>query len=42
MPGILNKIFDPNKKELKHLEKVAHAVEAFAKDMEKLSVFNSP
>ncbi|WP_299513784.1 preprotein translocase subunit SecA [uncultured Rummeliibacillus sp.] len=37
MPGILNKIFDPNKKELKHLEKVAHAVEAFAKDMEKLS-----
>ncbi|MFJ8261811.1 preprotein translocase subunit SecA [Rummeliibacillus sp. NPDC094406] len=37
MPSILNKIFDPNKKELKHLEKVASAVEAFAKDMEQLS-----
>ncbi|WP_397537257.1 preprotein translocase subunit SecA [Rummeliibacillus pycnus] len=37
MPSILNKIFDPNKKEIKHLEKVASAVEAFAKDMEQLS-----
>jgi preprotein translocase subunit SecA len=37
MPSILNKIFDPNKKEIKHLEKVANAVEAFAEDMEKLS-----
>ncbi|MGG0655048.1 preprotein translocase subunit SecA [Rummeliibacillus pycnus] len=37
MPSILNKIFDPNKKEIKHLEKVASSVEALAQDMEKLS-----
>lgn len=37
MPSLLNKIFDPNKKELKHLEKVANTVEAFAQDMEKLT-----
>src|SRR5690606_19359234 len=35
--AFLNKIFDPNKRELKKLEKIADSVEALAGDMEKLS-----
>lgn len=37
MAGILNKIFDPNKRELKRLEKLADQIDALAPDMEKLS-----
>lgn len=37
MAGILNKIFDPNKRDLKRLEKIADKIEALASDMEKLS-----
>ncbi|MGE7622509.1 preprotein translocase subunit SecA [Viridibacillus sp. NPDC096237] len=37
MLGILNKVFDFNKREIKHLTKVADAVEAFAGQIEKLS-----
>src|SRR3954451_4539981 len=37
MAGILNKIFDPNKRELKRLTKMAERIDALASDMEKLS-----
>ncbi|MBK3494856.1 preprotein translocase subunit SecA [Viridibacillus sp. YIM B01967] len=37
MLGILNKVFDFNKREIKHLEKVADAVDAFAGQIEKLT-----
>ncbi|MBY0123438.1 preprotein translocase subunit SecA [Bacillus sp. S/N-304-OC-R1] len=37
MLGILNKVFDQNKRELKRLTKIAEQVEALASDMEKLS-----
>ena len=37
MLGVLNKMFDPNKRDLKRLEKVADQVELLADDMEKLS-----
>ncbi|SOC35000.1 preprotein translocase subunit SecA [Ureibacillus acetophenoni] len=37
MANILSKIFDPNKKELKKLEKKADQIEALASQMEKLS-----
>ena len=37
MLSILNKVFDPNKKEVKRLTKVADQIEALAPDMEKLS-----
>lgn len=37
MANILSKIFDPNKKEIKKLEKVADRIEAFASQMEQLS-----
>ncbi|WP_040227762.1 preprotein translocase subunit SecA [Bhargavaea cecembensis] len=37
MLGALNKLFDPTKRDLKRLEKVADSVEALADDMEKLS-----
>ncbi|WNS75071.1 preprotein translocase subunit SecA [Bacillus sp. DTU_2020_1000418_1_SI_GHA_SEK_038] len=37
MLGILNKVFDQNKRELKRLTKIAEQVEAYAADMEKLS-----
>ncbi|MGF2617896.1 preprotein translocase subunit SecA [Rossellomorea vietnamensis] len=37
MIGILNKVFDPNKRELKKLEKYADQVEALGPDMAKLS-----
>lgn len=37
MLGVLNKMFDPNKRDLKRLEKIADQVEALASDMEKLS-----
>ncbi|EPD52197.1 protein translocase subunit secA [Paenisporosarcina sp. HGH0030] len=37
MLGVLNKVFDLNKRDLKRLEKVADQVEAFAKDMEALT-----
>ncbi|WP_097072352.1 preprotein translocase subunit SecA [Ureibacillus xyleni] len=37
MANILNKIFDPNKKELKKLNKIADQVEAYASQMEQLS-----
>lgn len=37
MLGVLNKVFDPNKRELKRLEKIADSVEVLAKDMESLS-----
>lgn len=37
MLGVLNKMFDPNKRDVKKLEKIADAVEARASEMEKLS-----
>lgn len=37
MLGVLNKVFDPNKREIKKLEKIADAVEALASNMEALS-----
>lgn len=37
MLGVLNKLFDPNKRDLKRLEKVADQVEMLASDMESLS-----
>ncbi|AXH98481.1 preprotein translocase subunit SecA [Sporosarcina sp. PTS2304] len=37
MLGVLNKMFDPNKRDLKRLEKIADQVEMLAADMEKLS-----
>ncbi|WP_456273278.1 preprotein translocase subunit SecA [Bacillus sp. AK031] len=37
MIGILNKVFDPNKRELKKLEKLADQIEALGPDMAKLS-----
>ncbi|MEH7125694.1 preprotein translocase subunit SecA [Bacillus sp. JJ1773] len=37
MLGILNKVFDQNKRELKRLTKIADQVETYAADMEKLS-----
>ncbi|MGD6967672.1 preprotein translocase subunit SecA [Rossellomorea vietnamensis] len=37
MIGILNKVFDPNKRELKKLEKYADQIEALGPDMAKLS-----
>ncbi|PIC75986.1 preprotein translocase subunit SecA [Sporosarcina sp. P19] len=37
MLGVLNKMFDPNKRDLKRLEKIADQVELLADDMEKLS-----
>lgn len=37
MLGVLNKVFDLNKRDLKRLEKVADQVEALAKDMEALT-----
>ncbi|WP_342463275.1 preprotein translocase subunit SecA [Ureibacillus sp. FSL K6-8385] len=37
MANILNKIFDPNKKELKRLNKIADEVDALAPQMEKLT-----
>jgi preprotein translocase subunit SecA len=37
MIGILNKVFDPNKRELKKLEKYADQIEALGQDMAKLS-----
>ncbi|MCM3743850.1 preprotein translocase subunit SecA [Sporosarcina luteola] len=37
MLGVLNKIFDPNKRDLKRLEKIADRVEEHATEMEQLS-----
>ncbi|MBD7985138.1 preprotein translocase subunit SecA [Sporosarcina sp. Sa2YVA2] len=37
MLGVLNKMFDPNKRDLKRLEKIADKVETFATEMEQLS-----
>ncbi|SEJ62085.1 preprotein translocase subunit SecA [Bhargavaea ginsengi] len=37
MLGVLNKMFDPNKRDVKKLEKIADTVEARASEMEKLS-----
>lgn len=37
MLGVLNKVFDLNKRDLKRLEKVANQVETFAKDIEALT-----
>ncbi|CAM5190756.1 Protein translocase subunit SecA OS=Ureibacillus acetophenoni OX=614649 GN=secA PE=3 SV=1 [Ureibacillus acetophenoni] len=37
MANILSKIFDPNKKEIKKLEKIADQIEALASTMEKLT-----
>lgn len=37
MLGVLNKVFDPNKREIKKLEKIADSVEALASQMESLS-----
>ncbi len=37
MAGILNRVFDPNKRELKRLTKMAERIDALASDMEKLS-----
>jgi preprotein translocase subunit SecA len=37
MAGILNKIFDPNKREIKRLTKMSEAIVALADDMAKLS-----
>ena len=35
--GVLTKLFDPNKRDVKRLEKIADQVEALASDMEALS-----
>ncbi|HSJ37898.1 MAG TPA: preprotein translocase subunit SecA [Planococcus sp. (in: firmicutes)] len=37
MLGVLNKVFDPNKRDLKRLEKIADTVEVFASDYAALS-----
>lgn len=37
MLGVLNKMFDPNKRDLKRLEKIADSVEALAEEMERLT-----
>ena len=37
MVGILNKVFDLNKRELKRLTKMANQIDALAAEMEKLS-----
>ena len=37
MLGVLNKMFDMNKRDLKRLEKIADKVEALATQMEQLS-----
>ncbi|MET1012919.1 MAG: DEAD/DEAH box helicase, partial [Paenisporosarcina sp.] len=37
MLGVLNKVFDPNKRDVKRLEKIADQVEALASDMEALT-----
>jgi preprotein translocase subunit SecA len=37
MMGILNKVFDLNKRELKRLDKMANQIEALAQETEKLS-----
>ena len=37
MLGVLNKMFDPNKRDLKRLEKIADRVEELATEMEQLS-----
>lgn len=37
MLGVLNKMFDSNKRDLKRLEKIADQVEAYATEMERLS-----
>ncbi|WP_018660738.1 preprotein translocase subunit SecA [Heyndrickxia acidiproducens] len=37
MVAFLDKVFDANKRELKHLEKIANQIEELAPDMEKLS-----
>lgn len=37
MLGVLNKMFDPNKRDLKRLEKIADNVESYAAEMEQLS-----
>ncbi|MBO1912418.1 hypothetical protein J4G37_47425, partial [Microvirga sp. 3-52] len=37
MLGVLSKIFDSNKRDLKRLEKIADQVEALATEMEQLS-----
>ena len=37
MAGILNKVFDPNKREVKRLTKMAEQIEALATEMERLS-----
>ncbi|KGB30736.1 preprotein translocase subunit SecA, partial [Heyndrickxia coagulans] len=37
MVAFLDKVFDANKRELKHLEKIANQIEELASDMEKLS-----
>ncbi len=37
MLGILNKVFDQNKREIKRLTKMAEEIDALASDMEKLS-----
>ena len=37
MAGILSKVFDPNKRELKRLTKMAEQIDALASEMEKLS-----
>ena len=36
MLNILNKVFDPNKREIKRLEKMADQIEALATEMESL------
>ncbi|WP_338471797.1 preprotein translocase subunit SecA [Niallia sp. XMNu-256] len=37
MAGILSKVFDPNKREIKRLAKMAEQIDALASDMERLS-----
>lgn len=37
MLGIFNKVFDPNKRELKKIEKIADAVDSYSKEMEALT-----
>ncbi|MGG3738383.1 preprotein translocase subunit SecA [Aeribacillus pallidus] len=37
MLGILNKVFDPNKREINRLEKIANQIDALSSDMERLT-----
>ena len=41
MLSVLNKVFDPNKREIKRLEKIADQVEALAIEMDSINRMNN-